>query len=122
MISLIPDNVETFLANDDGQPVVMLNLLRFKPDSGRARYQEYLTMAGPIVAKHGAEITFAGDGLTALAAEDGQSWDAVALVSYPTRRAFADLVADPDYAKADPIRMEALEEAVLQPIKPMQHA
>jgi uncharacterized protein (DUF1330 family) len=121
MITLIPENFDAFLADDDGQPVVMLNLLRFKPEGGRDRYREYLAMAGPIVARYGAEISFAGDGLTALAAEAGQSWDAVGLVRYPNRRAFADMIADPEYAKANPLRMEALEEAVLQPVSPMQH-
>lgn len=47
----------------------------------------------------------------------GQYWDAVALVRYPTRRAFADMVADPDYKKADPVRLSSLSEAV--PVRTM---
>lgn len=74
-------------------------------------------MAGLLVMRYGAEILYAGDGATALAAEPGQSWDAVALVRYPTRRAFADMVADPDYQAADPVRMSGLAAAVLQPIR-----
>ena len=73
-----------------------------------------------IVARYGAEILFAGDGATALCAEPGQSWDAVALVRYPKRAAFVEMIADPAYAVADPIRMSALEEAVLQPIGVMR--
>lgn len=119
MIAFDPADLDRFLSEDDGQPIVMLNLLRFKPDGGRDRYLDYLAMAGPLVQRHGAEIVYAGDGETALAAEPGQSWDAVALVQYPSRRAFADLVADPDYAKADPVRLSALVEAVLQPIRTM---
>ena len=34
--------LERFLAEDAGGPVVMLNLLRFRPDGGRERYQEYV--------------------------------------------------------------------------------
>lgn len=116
MITLIPENYQQFLAADDGKPITMLNLLRFQPDGGRERYLKYLTMAGPVVARYGAEIVFVGYGQTALAAETGQSWDAVALVRYPTRRAFADMISDPDYAVADPVRKSALVEAVLQPI------
>ena len=115
MISLIPERVEAFLAEDDGQPVVMLNLLRFKGDGGRETYWHYLGQAGPILARVGAEIVFAGDGMAALAEEDGQSWDAVVLVSYPTRHAFAALANDPDYAVVAPLRTAALEEGVLQP-------
>jgi uncharacterized protein (DUF1330 family) len=96
----------------------MLNLLRFQPEGGRDRYAEYLAVAGPLVGRYGAEIVYVGDGLPALSAEDGQAWDAVALVRYPTRRAFADMIEDPDYhPKAGPMRQAALLEAVLQPIQ-----
>jgi uncharacterized protein (DUF1330 family) len=119
MIKVTAVDIDRFLADDDGQPVVMLNLLRFMPDGGRQRYLEYLAMAGPIVTRYGAEIVFTGDGATALCAEPGQSWDAVAMVRYPRRTAFVEMIADPAYAVADPIRMSALEEAVLQPISTM---
>jgi uncharacterized protein (DUF1330 family) len=119
MIKVTAADIDRFLGEDDDQPIVMLNLLRFKTDGGRQRYLDYLAMAGPIVARYGAEILFAGDGATALCAEPGQSWDAVALVRYPKRTAFVDMIADPAYAVADPIRMSALEEAVLQPINIM---
>jgi uncharacterized protein (DUF1330 family) len=117
MIKVTTADIDRFLADDDEEPVAMLNLLRFKADGGRQRYLDYLAMAGPIVARYGAEILFAGDGATALCAEPGQSWDAVALVRYPRRAAFVEMIADPEYAVADPIRMSALEEAVLQPIR-----
>jgi uncharacterized protein (DUF1330 family) len=119
MISFTDEDLGRFLAEDDGKPVVMLNLMRFQADGGRDRYLQYLGMAGPLTARYGAEIVYAGDGGTALAAEPGQSWDAVALVRYPTRRAFADMIADPDYRNADPVRRSALDEAVLQPVRDM---
>lgn len=119
MNSLNTEAFEQFMANDDGGPVVMLNLLRFHPDGGRERYHEYLGKAGPILARLGAEIVFAGDGLPALAAGDGQAWDATALVRYPNRQAFVSLVGDPEYHKVDPLRVSALSEAVLQPMRPL---
>ncbi len=118
MLTLIPGEYERFLREDDGQPLVMLNLLRFHPEGGRERYAEYLSAAGPLVARYGAEIVYVGDGLPALSAEDGQAWDAMALVRYPSRQAFASMVADPDYReKAAPLREASLSEAVLQPIR-----
>ncbi|WP_437964321.1 hypothetical protein WMF04_31985 [Sorangium sp. So ce260] len=48
--------------------------------------------------------------------------DTVALVRYPSRRAFADMLADPEYAVADPVRMSALSEAVLQPTRSIMPA
>ena len=62
----------------------------------------------------GAEVLYVGDGSTALVAEPGQSWDAVLLVRYPSRRAFSDMVRDPAYGAGTHLRTESLEEAVLQ--------
>jgi uncharacterized protein (DUF1330 family) len=118
MTSINPADLDRFLDDDDGKPVVMLNLLRFQPDGGRERYGEYLSAAGPVVARFGAEIVFVGDGLTPLVATPGQAWDAVVLVRYPTRRTFTEMITDPDYAVADSIRLSALSDAVLQPLQP----
>ncbi|MCV3207360.1 DUF1330 domain-containing protein [Mesorhizobium sp. YC-39] len=118
MLTLIENALENFLAEDDGQAIVMLNLLRFREDGGRERYTEYLAVASPIVARFGAEIVYVGNGLPALSAEPGQAWDAVALVRYPNRRAFADMVMDAEYRdRATPMREAALAEAVLQPLQ-----
>lgn len=108
-------DLDLFLAEDDGQPVVMLNLLRYLPDGGRERYFEYVNMVRPLIARYGVEIVYAGDGGTPLVAKPGQAWDAVVLVRYPTRRAFAEMIADPDYAAANAVRVSAVGEVVLQP-------
>jgi uncharacterized protein (DUF1330 family) len=118
MLTLIENALENFLDEDDGQAIVMLNLLRFREDGGRERYTEYLAVAAPIVARFGAEIIYVGNGLPALSAEPGQAWDAIALVRYPNRRAFAAMAMDADYRnRAAPMREEALAEAVLQPLQ-----
>jgi uncharacterized protein (DUF1330 family) len=118
MRTLMLDEVKRFIKEDDGKPVVMLNLLRFQPDGGRERYSKYIALSGPLVARYGGEVVYVGDGLPALAAEDGQTWDAVALVRYPSRKAFADMIEDPDYIqKAGPMRESSLIEAVLQPLR-----
>jgi uncharacterized protein (DUF1330 family) len=49
-----------------------------------------------------------------LVAERGQSWDAVLLVRYPSRSAFSQMVADPEYQGVSSLRTDALEEAALQ--------
>ncbi|MBR0733135.1 DUF1330 domain-containing protein [Bradyrhizobium japonicum] len=118
MLTLIENALEKFLIEDDGQAIVMLNLLRFRENGGRERYTDYLAVAAPIVARFGAEIVYVGNGLPALSAEPGQAWDAVALVRYPNRRAFAELAMDADYRnRAAPMREAALAEAVLQPLQ-----
>ncbi|MBV9487763.1 MAG: DUF1330 domain-containing protein [Frankiaceae bacterium] len=114
-------DLKQYLADDPGGPVVMLNLLRFK-DGGEASYREYGARTQEFLAKVGGEVVYAGDGSTALVAADGQAWDAVLLVRYPSRRAFCDMVADAEYQKITHLRTQALEEAVLQATIPWDRA
>ncbi|WP_407938896.1 DUF1330 domain-containing protein [Nocardioides sambongensis] len=108
-------DLKRFLDDDPGGPVVMLNLLRFA-EGGRPLYDEYgAAVADTFLPRVGGEILYSGDGHPALVAESGQSWDAVVLVRYPSRAAFARMVADPEYQEVTGLRTRALAEAVLQP-------
>ncbi|MFB4313882.1 DUF1330 domain-containing protein [Actinomadura sp. 21ATH] len=108
------DGLKRLLAEDPGGPVVMLNLLRFR-EGGQASYARYSKALGEtILERYGAEVLYYGKGSTALVAEDGQAWDAVLLVRYPSRTAFSQMVADPDFQAVAHHRTEALSEAVLQ--------
>ncbi|HSP36470.1 MAG TPA: DUF1330 domain-containing protein [Frankiaceae bacterium] len=111
-------DLKRFLADDPGGPVVMLNLLRFRPDGGREGYLEYARRFSAESERFGAEVLYVGDGSTALVAEDGQAWDAVLVVRYPSRQAFSDMVRDPEYSTITHLRTEALTEAVLQATVP----
>ncbi|GAA4917094.1 DUF1330 domain-containing protein [Streptomonospora salina] len=105
------------LDEDPGGPVVMLNLLRFAP-GGRPAYEEYSRKAGRFLKKYGGEVLYAGDGASPLVAEEGQDWDAVLVVRYPSREAFSRMVSDPEYQEITHLRSGALSEAVLQPTVP----
>lgn len=107
-------DLKRYLAEDPGGPVAMLNLLKFKEDGGRERYQQYADAFTPFAHKYGAEVIYLGDCGTAVVAPDTHDWDAVLLVRYPSRRAFCDMVADPDYQQTTHLRTEALTNAVLQ--------
>ncbi|WP_229075120.1 DUF1330 domain-containing protein [Actinoplanes sp. DH11] len=112
------EDLRNFVRDDPGGPVVMLNLLRFAPD-GRESYDRYAREVGTVfLPRYGGEVLYAGDGDTALVAEDGQQWDAVLLVRYPSRDAFSRMVADPEYQQFTELRTAALREAVLQPTRP----
>ncbi|GHH04364.1 DUF1330 domain-containing protein [Comamonas sp. JC664] len=110
-------DVERFIQEDPGGPVVILNLVRFK-EGGRASYEAYANAVMPLLLKAGAQPLYAGDGSTPLVADPGQSWDAVLLVRYPSRAAFLQMVADPEYQHIAHLRTEALQEAVLQATTP----
>jgi uncharacterized protein (DUF1330 family) len=99
-------------------PVVMLNLLRFKPDGGAERYAEYGAAVAPILAKVGGEIVFAGQATPALIGEG--EWDLVALARYPSRQAFLDMVSSPEYQEIAHLRTEALVASELHPMDPAE--
>lgn len=109
--------MKAFLAEDPDQPVVMLNLLRFV-DGGEQAYEAYLAHFAPHAEAVGASVIYYGRGSHPLVAEDGQAWDAVLLVAYPSRRAFSQMVRDPGYQAGTHLRTESLVEAVLQPTIP----
>ncbi|MFH8492032.1 DUF1330 domain-containing protein [Streptomyces longisporoflavus] len=109
-------DLKRFLQEGPDEPVVMLNLLRF--DTGGAEgYANYLRHFRPHAEKVGAKILHFGLGGRPLVAGQGQDWDAVLLVSYPSRRAFCDMVRDTDYQQGTHLRTDAVVEAVLQPTR-----
>jgi len=113
-------DLKRLLQEDPGGPVVMLNLLRFRP-GGRESYDAYASaLSERFLTRYGAEVLYAGEGSTVLVAEPGQEWDLVLLVRYPDREAFSRMVADPDYQEVTHLRSEALVEAVLQATVPVQ--
>lgn len=112
-------DLKAFLEKDPDPPVVMLNLLRFR-EGGEEAYDEYLRHFGSHAETRGATVLYYGRGDSALVAETGQDWDAVLLVRYPTRRAFSDMVSDPEYQAGTHLRSGALVEAVLQPTVEMK--
>ncbi|MCW2779298.1 MAG: hypothetical protein JWN17_3023 [Frankiales bacterium] len=111
-------DLKRYLAEDPGGPVVMLNLLRYDGDAGRAQYRQYVEHFARTSTPFGAEVLYVGDGSTPLVAEAGQDWDAVLLVRYPSRQAFSDMVRDPEYQSGSHLRTGALTEAVLQATVP----
>ncbi|MEU4244717.1 DUF1330 domain-containing protein [Actinoplanes sp. NPDC026619] len=111
------EDLKEFVRADPGGPVVMLNLLRFAA-GGRESYARYAqALRETFMPRYGAEVLYAGDGDQALVAEEGQQWDAVLLVRYPSRAAFSRMVADPEYQEVTALRTAALREAVLQPTR-----
>jgi uncharacterized protein (DUF1330 family) len=109
-----PETFGAFMQEDEGGPIHMLNLLRFKPDGGRDRYAEYGSAAQPFLEEVGGEVVFAGDCSTVLVAPDAHEWDAMLIVRYPSRSAFAEMVRNPGYQETTHMRTEALDDAVLQ--------
>ncbi|MBA3866336.1 MAG: DUF1330 domain-containing protein [Solirubrobacterales bacterium] len=104
-------------AGEDAGPVVMLNLLAFRPDGGRERYEEYGGAVAPLLAKAGGRPTFMAQSGTPLLG-DG-SWDMVLLVEYPSRGAFLEMVGSEEYRAIAHLRTEALTRSELHPMDPI---
>jgi hypothetical protein len=120
LIDPTPEAIERFVAEAPDQPVAMLNLLRFTTGGGAARYAEYGRRVLAHLKRVGATIVYGGTGSIPLAAPDAQEWDAVYLVHYPTRRAFAEMVLDASYqAELMPLRSSGLAANVLLPTNPL---
>ena len=72
----------------------------------------------PLLERVGGRILFAAEGAPALLGEG--SWDMVALVEYPTRQAFLDMTASPEYQEIGHLRTEALAKGELHPVDPTE--
>lgn len=110
-------DLKRLMTEDDGGPVVMLNLLRYS-EAGVESYREYSVKAVPFLEKVGARIVYSGEMSTVMVSPDGWEWDSLLLVEYPSRAAFSQMVADPEYQKITGLRSAGLDAAVLQASKP----
>jgi uncharacterized protein (DUF1330 family) len=111
------EDVRRYLSEDSGGPVVMLNLIKYKP-GGRESYRAYSRAMQHYLPKIGAEVLYAGNCSTALVAPEAWDWDALLVVRYPSRETFVNMVRDPEYQKVTHLRSNALTEAVLQATVP----
>ena len=94
-------------------PIHMLNLLRFRVEGGREAYfQNYLPAFQAIVAEQGImgiSPIWLGSVAGHVAAPTTESWDAVAIIRYPSLGAFRSLVESEAYReRAGPHRLAAL--------------
>jgi uncharacterized protein (DUF1330 family) len=115
-------DLRAFIAADDGEPVVMLNLLRFDGAAGRAGYAAYARRVAELLSRVGGRLVYAGDCGPALVAPAEHAWDAVLLVEYPSREAFLAMARDPDYEQISELRRRGLTAAVLQPTARMAYS
>lgn len=112
-----PDGLAAFgeRAEGDDGPLVMLNLLAFRPDGGRERYGEYGAAVAPLLERAGGRVAYAGDSAPPLLG--GDRWDMVLLVEYPTRRSFLDMIGSSEYQAIAHLRTEALVRGELHPVE-----
>jgi len=91
-------------------PVVMVNLLKFKPEGGVESYLQYGQEVVPHLERVGATLRYAG-GAPSVVIGDGERpwWDVILIVEYPTPQAFIDMVTTQEYAKVHEHRAAGLD-------------
>ena len=101
-------------ASESDRPVVMLNLLKFKPDGGAASYERYAQAALPLLTKIGARVVWYGSGDSVVIGDtEADKWDSVLLVEYPSLEIFLKMALGPEYAEFSHFRTEALADSRL---------
>jgi uncharacterized protein (DUF1330 family) len=123
-----PAQLERFIAEDPGGSPVMLNLLRFldtadysgspeldpgRPVTGQEAYASYSDAVLPILAGVGGGIEMFGGCHGTLIGPDGEEWDDIVLVRYPSTSAFVQMVTSPEYQAIQGHRTAALADSRL---------
>ena len=116
--------VEALMADDSGDPVVMLNLLKFRatavyPDgrptdlTGRQAYDLYATPMQDVITAGGGQVLFGGHIASLVIGDVADMWDTCILVEYPSAAAFAAIVTSPEVAEIGVHRAAGLEGQLL---------
>jgi len=109
-IALYPtkEQIEALLADPSPEPVVMVNLLRFKP-GGEAAYMRYAAAMRKIVEGRGGRFVWSGRVTSQVIGAGGEDVTVVGLVEYPSRKAFVEIATSPEVAEIGTHRAEGLE-------------
>jgi uncharacterized protein (DUF1330 family) len=88
-------------------PIVMVNLLKFKPEGGAESYRKYYEATKKIMEGKGiSRIVYRGNGLMPVIGEE--EWDEIALYEYDSINAFIEMNRNKEYQAIMHYRTEAL--------------
>ena len=112
-----PDQLHALLAGPPDVPVVMVNLLRFKPRAdapdadltGEDAYRRYVKEMIPFIEKKGARVLWTGRLDAQVIGSGADAFHMMALVEYPSRQAFVAIATDPFVAEIGAHRSAGLE-------------
>jgi uncharacterized protein (DUF1330 family) len=112
-----PDAFASFKTLPRDQPIMMLNLVRFRDRaryedgreaSGREAYVTYSKESAPVFLRVGGEIVWRGNPQLTLIGPQDEQWDAIFVARYPSASAFLEMVTDPVYREAVKHRQAAV--------------
>lgn len=111
------DQFEAFKALSRDEPIMMLNLLRFRERAayedgreatGAEAYEAYGRDSAPVFHRVGGEIIWRGRPQVMLIGPEDKRWDLIFIARYPTAGAFLEMVTDPQYQEAVKHRQAAV--------------
>lgn len=115
------DIIEQMRAADPDEPVVMLNLLKYRDTAesghgvdgltGREAYSAYGKAFAKLESRFGGEVMWMGRAGESVIGDE--EWDIIILVRYPRRQQFIEMFSDPDYKAIAPMRAAALADSRL---------
>jgi uncharacterized protein (DUF1330 family) len=117
-------------AVSDREPIVMINLLRFKEHadgvdaaddiSGEEAYRRYAALVGEHLQRVGARLVSAFATAETVIGPEESEWDVVLAVEYPSRSAFLEMTGDPRYLEIHKHRTAALADSRLIACRPLR--
>ncbi len=114
------EQIKALVESDLETPVVMLNLLRFAEreggngtGSGRDSYARYGERVRSMLEQVGGRILWQGRADSVVIGGEGDEWDAVILVEYPSRKAFLEMTSSPKYGDVSKDRTAGLADSRL---------
>ena len=98
-----PEQIQSLLSGPPDGPVVMVNLLRFKPTadapgetlSGEESYRRYAEKMVAFVESKGCRVIWSGRIDSQVIGDGGEFFHMVGLVEYPSRKVFVEIATDP---------------------------
>lgn len=105
------DQIKQFMDLPDDGPVVMVNLLKYRPDGGRESYARYAAATTKCLLAVGGRLIYRGAYRMPLIGDE--DWDDILLVEYPSIAAFFDMQRNEDYRAIVHLRTEGLSDSRL---------
>tara|TARA_R110002110_G_scaffold129165_1_gene309265 strand:- start:469 stop:888 length:420 start_codon:yes stop_codon:yes gene_type:complete len=118
------DQVRAFRDRQTGEPIYMLNLLKFREKasyedgresdlSGAEAYGLYGQGFNKVMKPKGAKVVYSGAVRGFLIGEGDGTWDAMVVIMYPSTQVMLDMFRNEEYQVAQQHRAAALEGQLL---------
>ena len=130
-IEATTDQFKAFRSADPSEPLMMLNLLKFRNQadygeningdemcSGFQAYKRYMSSTSKFIDQVGAEVVMRANPRRSVIAPQGEDWDLMFVVKYPSRAAMLKMLASKDYQLIARHRRAALADSRLIEMAP----